>query len=214
MQDLTMHFPSYVPNAVRDRITQWLEGIQRQLPAYLRDGLRDGTWCITWIRKDKKWLAFQKGLRSQISTAREELAGANSLESRRQLNSVLESLEADQNALHQLASDPRMQQAYADLNNHDFIHDRQWHIFIDSAVEAQRDFGLWRDRLKRAQPLRKQIAKAKQVILALKEVGELEIVAPEIIQSRSWTNLAKHRSSRCRELDAAGAWSGSRGNAK
>ena len=80
-----------------------------------------------------------------------------------------DSLEGDVNCLKRLACDERMAEAFALLAK-GFTDDAQWRYFIYTAWASRMDFAKYRDRLKRAEELKSEIADAAEKLA--KKIGQ------------------------------------------
>jgi hypothetical protein len=150
-----MDFPAYVPAAVRAHITTLIEGdswepmgwqesldsAERQLAEI--DGQIES--CIRWGKDD--YLPGLKKERAEAVAHRDSLAG-------------------DVDCLRRLAHDARMREAFALLTG-EFTVDEQWRNFIHAAWAARVDYSKYRDRRKRADELRTEIAGAAEVLANL-----------------------------------------------
>lgn len=144
-----MNFPAYVPAAVREKITHYLEGeSDRSIPGY-----------IALLANVESELAnIEQAIKARI--ARGEVEYLPSLHKQKaEATQRRDHLSGDVDYLQRLAHDSRMRDAFA-LLTQEFTDDEQWRRFIFSSRAARVDYGPYRDKLKGAGELKDEIADA------------------------------------------------------
>jgi hypothetical protein len=149
-----MEFPAYVPAAVRAQITTLVEGdtsgdgwqqalddAESQLAA-LEDAIQ-----VRARRGDDGYLPGLRKQRAEAEERRDRLAG-------------------DVDCLQRLGHDPRMKDVF-ELLTRQFTDDKQWRNFIYAAWAGRREFSSYRDRVRRAKELGKEIASAAETLAGL-----------------------------------------------
>lgn len=164
-----MKFPAYVPAAVRELLTHYLDGERGgDIPGYV--GLA--------ARADAECKEIERAIEARVSRGEAEyLSGL-----RRQLTEAQarhKRLSSDVDCLRRFASDARMRDAYA-LLAQEFTDDEQWRGFILAGWAALIDYGPYREKLKQAGELKAEIGEvaAKLAALLLK-FADTGIVAPD-----------------------------------
>jgi hypothetical protein len=162
-----MNFPAYVPAAVRAHITILIDGDSRE-PQGWAASLAEAEETLTRInRAIERYL--RRGEDDYLPSLREQKADA--LAHR-------DGLKDNVDCLRRLAHDARMANAFA-LLTCEFTADRQWREFTSAAWAARMDFGLYRDRLKRATELKGKIANAAETLAELiHQFSEIGICGP------------------------------------
>jgi hypothetical protein len=151
-----MQFPSYVPAAVRKKISRYLEGeSDRDIPGYIQLLACAGSHLCELSRaiqsrKDRGEIEYLPNLHKQMADAVQRRDG----------------LARDVDILKRLANDPRMREAFRLLND-EFTNGNQFEGFIFSAWVARADYANYRDRLKRAGELKGEIAKTARALAVL-----------------------------------------------
>ena len=144
-----MKFPAYVPKAVREKITQYLEGeSDRDIPGYV-DLLKSAEVKLAEIERNIKE-QIRRGKNECLPSLRDQRAEA--VEHR-------DYLFKDVACLRRLAEDLRMGDAFKRLQD-EFTNDEQLRAFIVSAWVSWVDYGRYRAKLKRATDLKGEIADA------------------------------------------------------
>ena len=168
-----MDFPAYVPAAVREHLTHYLEGeSDRSTPGYIEilanaesrlaeiDGVIER--CIR--RGEEDYLTSLRKQRAKAAEHRDMLA-------------------RDVDCLRRLAHDERMRDAFAFLIR-EFSDDQQWRSFIHCAWAAKIDFSKYREGRKRATELKAEIADAADGLAGLiLQFSEIAISGPDELYS-------------------------------
>lgn len=162
-----MDFPVYVPAAVRVEIARSIFGDSRR-PIGLTEALSMA----------ERRLAEMEG-ELEAATRRGELEHLDSLRKQRAMVAAEhDELAGDLACVQRLAFDLRMREAYVLLAG-EFGDDGQWENFIDAAYTARGDYSKARDRLKRADELRTDIADAADGLAkAIRQLAETGIEMP------------------------------------
>lgn len=142
-----MKFPAYVPAAVRETITHYLEGEEdRGIPGYV--GL---------LASAKAELAkIERAIETQINRGKDEYL-PSLRDQRAEAVEHRDYLFKDVACLQRLAKDGEMREAFRLLKS-EFSDDRQCGAFIISAWVAWVDYGRYRAKLTRAIDLKGEIA--------------------------------------------------------
>lgn len=144
-----MRFPAYVPAAVREKITHYLEGEgDRSIPGYI--GLLENA--------NSELAKIERAIAAQIGRGKDEYL-PSLRQQRAEKAEHRDYLSKDVSCLQRLAKDLRMREAFTLLKG-EFSDDRQWGAFIFSAWVAWVDYGRYRAKLKRATELKGEIADA------------------------------------------------------
>jgi hypothetical protein len=170
-----MDFPAYVPAAVREHISQYLEGEKtRSIPGYI-DLLASAVGEVATFQNAisgyvAKWSSFDLANDPYLAGLRKRQAEAV----RQQ-----DMLAGDVECLRRLAHDARMQEAFG-LLTREFTDDMQWRNFNHSAWAARVDFGKYRDRLKAAKELKREIADAAEALVNLiRQFSHTGVIGPD-----------------------------------
>ncbi len=148
-----MDFPAYVPETVQTHIATLIEGTADD-----PNGWEAALFSAQkQIAETEDIEAYARGDKPEHPTASQHTADARSL---------CDMLTSSIACLRRLACDLRMREAYA-LLAREFADHGQWRGFISAAWGAQMDFGIYRDRLKRAVELRDQIATTSEALASL-----------------------------------------------
>ncbi len=168
-----MDFPAYVPAAVREHLTHYLEGeSDRSIPGYIEilanadsrlaeiDGVIER--CIR--RGEEDYLPSLRKQRAEAAEHRDMLA-------------------RDVDCLRRLADNARMRDAFAFLIR-EFSDDQQWRSFIHCAWSAKIDFSKYREGRKWATELKAEIADAADGLAGLiRQFSEISISGPDELYS-------------------------------
>ena len=170
-----MDFPAYVPAAVREHISRYLEGEQeRDIPGYFQlldsanEKVADYERAISGY--GSKWRGFELANDPYLEQLRKCKAEANKHR---------DMLAGDVDCLKRLGNEDRMRHAFA-LLTREFTEDGHWRSFIHAAWAARVDFAKYRDRLKRAAELKGEIADAAETLTKLiRQFSETGILGPD-----------------------------------
>ena len=152
-----MDFPAYVPAAVRAHITDLLDG---DCSAHFERG-----WRAMLDDSERKVSDLERKIDYGVRVGRDDYLDQFRLELAEE-RKHRDRLAGDVDCLHRLAHDARMQAAYTALTA-EFTGDHQWVSFIRAAWAARMDFAPYRERLKLADELKGEIAKAADKLAAL-----------------------------------------------
>lgn len=142
-----MDFPSYVPSAVRVRVAAMLEGEGRKFKGLL------STLTLAEADLQRIQRAFDERVRDDVE--------ANGLRiQRKELTERCAHLTADIECLKRLVHDARMQTPYALLISLPNVTELQLSGFIDAAWAAHMDYAKFRERVKVADEIAREVAKA------------------------------------------------------
>lgn len=163
-----MHFPAYVPAAVRVHITSLIEG----------DSYEPHGWAASLANTEESIARIDRDIETYIRRGEDDyLDGLRTQKAEAQAHRDL--LAADLECLHRLGSDPRMRDAFA-LLTAEFTVDQEWRSFIYAAWAARVDFKKHRDRVKRAAELTGKIADAaKSLANLIREFSEFGLNGPD-----------------------------------
>jgi hypothetical protein len=150
-----MKFPAYIPAAVREYVTQLIEGDSWE-PVGLQESL---------ARAERRLAEIDEKIQSCIRWGKDDYLPGLEKE-RAEALAHRDSLAGDIDCLRRLVQDERMREAYA-LLTREFTDDRQWRNFIYAAWAARADFAKYRDRLKRAAELADEIAQTAETLAKL-----------------------------------------------
>lgn len=187
-----MDFPAYVPMAVRMAIAEEIEGNGGNYPGYasflhqveqslskidqeiiqrIQRGKDDCVAC-TCPECGSEWHQIDEDI-SLLSLLQHR---ADVVKHRNRIANHLD-------LLRRLTHDERMQVAYA-LLTREFSDDAQWRRFVFASWGAENDYSEYRDRLKRAMSLRKEIAEAAinlaRLLRQLRKTGVM--LPPELME--------------------------------
>lgn len=143
-----MEFPAYVPAAVRTQIAAMIDG----------DAWEPHGWAASLASAEQRLSEIEQAIEAR--TRRGDLDYLLGL--RLQKADALKHRDAmaeEVGCLQRLAHDSRMRDAFT-LLTREFTDDEQWRGFIRSARAARMDYGRFRERLKEAAELKKEIADA------------------------------------------------------
>ncbi len=146
-----MHFPPYVPNAVRMHVAPMLEG-----PRSWSTALEDANAALTRLNELRTGNSHDYRLRIEHSEAL----------------SHRDHLAAEVACCQRLVHDARMQDAYALLTTLPNVTDAHLSGFIDAAWAARMDYAKHRDRVKAASELAQQVEAAAGVLAGLLRKAE------------------------------------------
>ncbi len=142
-----MNFAGYVPAAVREIITNYLEGENdRSIPGYIE----------VLASAELELAKIEQAIEARLKSGEVEILD-NLRKKRGDATAHRDMLAGSVDCLMRLAHDPQMRDAFAELTR-EFTNDKQWGDFIISAWVAQVDYGHYRDKLKRAKELKEKIA--------------------------------------------------------
>lgn len=153
-----MDFPAYVPAAVQKYVTELLEGYYME-PWGLQTHLAEAEQALATLNRTIE-RHHSQGEECDLPRLWKQMAEA---EAHRDL------LLGDVNCLIRLACDERMEIAFTMLGT-EFTDDAQWRSFTHSAWASRVDFAKYRDRLKRAEELKSEIADAAENLA--KKIGQ------------------------------------------
>jgi hypothetical protein len=163
-----MEFPPYVPGVVRICLTEMIEGSE----------LRKHGWATSLENSNQELNAIEEAI--EKSYTRGEV---DDLVYRTQKR--VEAVErrdlfgGEVDCLRRLIHDPRMRDAYA-LLTYEITDDEQWSGFVESAWAARGDFAEHRERLKKAEEQRIEIADtATKLAKQLEEFSRIGITGPD-----------------------------------
>jgi hypothetical protein len=174
-----MDFPAYVPAAVREKITEYLEGEpDRGIPGFEELKVSGAAHLAETEGDLKEWAQRL----ASIPDADIPLAYREKIVELRRDKAYqeehLEQLGSDVDCLRRLAHDERMAGVYA-LLTREFTDDQQWRGFIYAAWSARMDFGKFREQLKRAAELKAEIGRAADTLAKLiRQFSETGIYGP------------------------------------
>lgn len=162
-----MDFPAYVPAAVRAEIARSINGDLRR-PIGLTEAVASVEHRLVELEGE-----------IERATGRGEVNYLDSLRKQRAIVAAEhDELVSDLDCVQRLALDPRMREAYVLLAG-EFDNDGQWENFVDAAYMARRDYSKVRDRRKRADELREDIAdSADGLARAIRQLAETGIEMP------------------------------------
>lgn len=144
-----MRFPAYVPKAVREKITHYLDGeSDRSIPGYV--GLLASA--------NAELAKIERAIASQISRGKDEYL-PSLRQQRAEAVAHRDYLSKDVACLRRLAKDLRMCEVFTLLQK-EKTKDEQLSAFIFSAWVAWVDYGRYRAKLKRATEINGEIANA------------------------------------------------------
>lgn len=154
-----MEFPSYVPNAVRVSMAGWLEGDSRHLTG----------WISMLARAEAKLLRIQR----EREICRHDEAMSNKLRvEHAEATAHRDDLAAEVNCCQRLVHDARMQPAYALLVSLPKVTDADLSGFIHAAWAARMNYAKYREQLKAANELAREVTKAAGALAGLLRKAE------------------------------------------
>lgn len=142
-----MDFPSYVPSAVRVRVAARLEGEGRLIKGLLS--------ALTLAEAD-----LQRIQRALDERVRDDIEANRLRIQRKELTERCAHLTEDIACLNRLVHDARMQTTYALLISLPNVSQLQLSGFIDAAWAANIDYAKFRERVKVADEIAREVAKA------------------------------------------------------
>lgn len=163
-----MDFPAYVPAAVRSDIESRIYGDQHN-PHGWAQSLASAEFSLCDV-DSKLQAAIQCGDTDYCDLMRSEKLAATKHR---------DAIASEIHCLQRLAHDARMHDAYATLTL-EFTDDRQWCNLIYAAWAARVDYSKFREKLKRAEILKSEIALAADTLAKLiNDFGDTGVYGPD-----------------------------------